>query len=185
MRGKIAYIPQREAIDWTFPITVRELVFMGLYPKRGLFGFRTKEDDKHVDAALKQVGLEEYANREIGKLSGGQQQRAFLARALVQEADVYFLDEPLSGVDHASEQLIMRLLHAMQKSGKTIFMIHHDLNNVEKYFNWLILLNVRVIRSGVTKDVFTGDLLKEAYGKNFMLYDETVKRASEKILGKQ
>lgn len=170
-RGKIAYIPQKEAIDWDFPITVKELVLMGRYPKRGLFSFMKKEDQEAVDQALKLVGMFEYKERQIGELSGGQKQRVFLARALAQDAEVYFLDEPLSGVDHASEEIIMGLLRKMQTEGKTIFMVHHDLNSVENYFDWLILLNVRLIAQGAMSQVFTSKNLQEAYGKSFVLFN--------------
>lgn len=169
MRGKIAYIPQKEAIDWSFPITVKELVLMGRYSKRGLFGWMKKEDEEAAEHALRLVGMQDFSSRQISKLSGGQQQRAFLARALLQEAEVYFLDEPLSGVDHASEEIIIEHLKKMKNDGKTIFMVHHDLHSVDSYFDWLILLNVRLVAAGEKKKVFTPHTLHEAYGKTFDL----------------
>lgn len=177
VRKKIAYVPQKESVDWDFPITVEELVLMGCYPKRGLFS-RIKQSD--YEAALKSleaVGMKDYRYRQISQLSGGQQQRAFFARALMQDADIYFLDEPLAGVDHASEKIIMQVLSDLQKENKTILMIHHDLYSVEKYFDWLIVLNVRLLGCGPTKDVFSKDVLEKAYGKNFTLFDEAFKRS--------
>lgn len=169
MRGKIAYIPQKETIDWSFPITVKELVLMGRYPKLGLLRWIKKEDEQAAEHSLKLVGMQDFSSRQISQLSGGQQQRAFLARALLQEAEVYFLDEPLSGVDHASEEIIMQILKKMKDDGKTIFMVHHDLNSVDSYFDWLILLNIRLIAAGEKEKVFTPHTLHEAYGKIFDL----------------
>lgn len=180
-RGKIAYIPQKESVDWDFPITVKELVLMGRYPKRGLFTWMKKEDKKAAEHALELVGMHEFKDRQISELSGGQQQRVFLARALLQDADIYFLDEPLSGVDHASEEIIMALLRKMRDEGKTIFMVHHDLNSVDLYFDWLIFLNVRLVATGPKSEVFTKRYMQETYGKSFMLYDETIKLSQNKL----
>ncbi len=183
IKGKIAYVPQKEAVDWDFPITVIELVLMGRYPQRGLFRWMKKEDITSAHEALDLVGMKEYMHRQINELSGGQQQRAFLARALLQDADIYFLDEPLSGVDHTSEEIIMRILKNMAQSGKTIFMVHHDLNNVEEYFDWIVLLNVRLIGAGPKAEIFKRDLMQAAYGKNFLLFDETVKISKDRASG--
>ena len=182
-RGKIAYVPQKEAIDWDFPITVIELVLMGRYPKLGLFRWTRKEDTQAAIDCLALVGMEELAHRQISELSGGQQQRVFLARALLQNADIYFLDEPLSGVDHTSEEIIVAILQKMKASGKTIFMVHHDLNSVDKYFDWIVLLNVRLVASGPKEEIFTRAYMQEAYGKSFMLYDETLKISKDRAAG--
>jgi len=183
VRRRCAYVPQREAVDWDFPITVQELVLMGSYPKLGAFSRVKKSDKERCEHFLEVVGLQELAQRQISQLSGGQQQRAFLARALLQDPDFYFLDEPLAGIDHATEELIMQLLGDAVKKGKTVLMVHHDLNSVEKYFDWLILLNVRLVACGETKVVFTKEMLRACYGKNFALFDETLKLSQNKLSG--
>lgn len=184
MRRHIAHIPQRESVDWEFPITVRQLVEMGCYPKRGLFGRLQPEDIASVEWALELLGLASIADRYIRHLSGGQQQRAFLARALVQKADLYFLDEPFTGVDHVSEQIIVDTLKAMRLDGKTLFVVHHDLVTVEQYFDWLILLNTRLVASGPVKKVFTMDTIRATYGKTLALVEEVLKLSSEVIEGR-
>lgn len=181
--GKIAYIPQKEAIDWDFPITMRDLVLMGRYPKRGLFQFITKEDQVAADKCIEMVGLEAFASRQISELSGGQQQRAFLARALLQDAEISFLDEPLSGVDHASEKIIMNILKEMKDRGKTIFIVHHDLNSVEEYFDWAVFINVHLIAAGPVHETFVKRTIYETYGKSFHLIDESLTLCSKKIKG--
>lgn len=185
MRKHIAHIPQRECVDWEFPITLRKLVEMGAYPKRGLFGKLLPEDIAAVETAIEMLGLISVADRQISALSGGQQQRAFLARALVQDADLYFLDEPFSGVDHTSERIIVDTLKAMRLEQKTIFVVHHDLVTAEKYFDWLILLNTRLVASGRIKEVFTLDNLRLAYGQNVSLIEEVVKLAFQMQRGSE
>jgi manganese/zinc/iron transport system ATP- binding protein len=175
MRSRLAYVPQREVIDWDFPITVRQLVCMGCYPRLGLFRFVKKSDLEAVDQVLEKVGMLDLADRQISQLSGGQQQRAFLARALLQDPDIYFLDEPLAGVDHASEEFIMQILKAKVDENKTVLMVHHDLNSIEKYFSWVLLLNIRLVACGPTAEAFTRHNIKQAYGKNFTLLDEAMK----------
>jgi manganese/zinc/iron transport system ATP- binding protein len=183
VRKLVAYVPQREAVDWDFPITVKQLVLMGRYPMLGNFGRVTKQDHAMCLECLEKVGMQEFANRQISQLSGGQQQRAFLARSLIQNADIYFLDEPLAGVDHATEEIVINLLADLVNQHKTVLMVHHDLNTVEKYFNWIILLNVRLVVSGPTADAFTKNNIHQAYGKSFALFDETVKRSRTKASG--
>src|SRR5690625_6338962 len=139
VRRKVAYVPQRSDIDWDFPITVLETVLLGTYPNLTLF---------------QQVGLEDYGKRQIGELSGGQQQRVFVARALAQQAEYFFLDEPFVGIDVASEKVIIQLLKKLRDEGKTIFVIHHDLSKVEEYFDELILINKELIESGTVQNVF-------------------------------
>jgi len=180
VRGRIAYIPQQKEIDWDFPITVKELVLMGRYPRLGLFRPIRHVDHEAAEKVLREVGMEEFSGRQIRKLSGGQQQRAFLARALLQEADLYFLDEPLTGIDHTSQEIILSILHNMRAAGKTILMVHHDLNSAPKYFDWAILLNLRLVAAGEFEAVFQQELLQEAYGKNFVLYDEVSKLGKTK-----
>lgn len=183
IQKKLAYIPQKEEIDWEFPITVEELVMMGRYGQLGLFKSPSQRDIELVQNYLKLVGLEEFKNRQINQLSGGQQQRAFLARALVQEAKLYFLDEPFSGIDAATEAILIKVLKQLTSEGKTVFVIHHDLNTVERLFSWVILLNLRLIASGEISEVFTPHYLRQAYGKSYALLDEAVKLAQEKNTG--
>jgi manganese/zinc/iron transport system ATP- binding protein len=164
VRHRISYVPQRETVDWDFPIRVREVVEMGRYGNLNLLGRLSRRDQELVDQAIQKVGLQEFAGRQISQLSGGQQQRVFLARALAQEADLYLMDEPFAGVDAASEQAILALLTEMRTQGKTVLMVHHDLQTVADYFDWIVLLNTRLIASGPVKAVFTEEHLRKAYG---------------------
>ncbi len=183
VRQRVAYVPQRESVDWDFPITVKDLVLMGRYGQLGTFRWPRAADFAAVNHYLEVVGMTQYADRQISQLSGGQQQRAFLARALLQEADVYFMDEPFAGIDLATEHVLMNLLRKLRIEGKTVFVVHHDLNNVESYFDWVILLNMRLIACGNTAQVFNADTLNETYGKSYSLFDEALKLSSEKLKG--
>jgi manganese/zinc/iron transport system ATP- binding protein len=183
VRQRVAYVPQRESVDWNFPITVKELVLMGRYGKLGLFKWPKKEDRQKAAHYLKLVGMEEYGDRQISQLSGGQQQRAFLARALMQEADLYFLDEPFAGVDLATEGVIIDLLRKLRDQGKTIFVVHHDLNSVESYFDWVLLLNMRLVACGETSRYFTPHYLNSLYGKSYALLGEAFKLSQQKQSG--
>jgi manganese/zinc/iron transport system ATP- binding protein len=183
VRQRVAYIPQRESVDWDFPITVRDLVVMGRYGHLGLFRRPSTADWKIVDHYLDVVGMTHYGNRQISQLSGGQQQRAFLARALAQEADLYFMDEPFAGVDMGTETIIVQLLQELRSKGKTVFVVHHDLNTVEKTFDWLILLNMRLIACGPTPVYFTPYYLHATYGKHYALFDEALKLSQQKQTG--
>lgn len=159
----IAYVPQRNNIDWDFPIIVRDTVLLGTYPKLGLFHRPRKKDKQWAMHCLEKVGMEDYAKRQIGELSGGQQQRVFLARALAQEARYFFLDEPFVGIDASSEQVIIEILKELKKEGKTIFVVHHDLGKVESYFDELILINKELVGSGLVREVFRSEKIQEAY----------------------
>lgn len=181
--GRIAYVPQRETVDWDFPITVRDLVLMGRYGRLGLFRWPRQADRAAAERYLDMVGMLSFSDRQISQLSGGQQQRVFIARALLQEADVYFMDEPFAGIDAASETVIVDLLKQLQSQGKTIFVVHHDLNTVESYFDWAILLNMRLIAAGPVVEVFNADTLNTTYGKNYALFDEVVKLSQHKTTG--
>lgn len=172
-RKKIAYVPQRSAIDWDFPITVRDTVLLGTFPNLGLFKIPLKRERKIADECLEKVGMESYRNRQIAELSGGQQQRVFLARALAQRADLFFLDEPFVGIDVASEKMIIELLQQLRDEGKTIFIVHHDLAKVEQYFDELILLNKQLIAAGPVADVMQPTQLSEAYQIDFNLLTKT------------
>ena len=168
----VGYVPQRNAVDWDFPTNAFDIVLMGRYGHSGLFKRPSKQDKVAAQQALASVGMQEYADRSIGQLSGGQQQRVFLARALAQNADVYFLDEPFAGVDAATEKTIIDILKTLKAQGKSIFVVHHDLQTVKEYFDYTILLNKTIIASGQTENVFTPDYLQQTYGgKLFMMKD--------------
>ena len=161
----VAYVPQRGSVDWDFPTTAFDVVLMGTYGQLGWIrrpGLLQKEAARE---ALQKVGMWDFADRQISQLSGGQQQRVFLARALVQEAPVYFMDEPFQGVDAITEKAVVELLRELRSQGRTVLVVHHDLATVPEYFDWTTLLNVRRIASGPTADVFTPENIALAYGK--------------------
>lgn len=180
--GKVAYVPQRESIDWDFPITALEVVTMGRYGKLGLFGRLRKADKQAALSMLEYVGMAAYADRQISQLSGGQQQRLFIARALMQDADLLLLDEPFAGVDLATEKAIMDLLRKQRDSGKTILIVHHDLPTVEEYFDWALLLNKRLIACGPVKEVFHREHLRSMF-RGQTLFDEAAVLSAEKYDG--
>lgn len=164
VRDRVSYVPQRESVDWDFPVSVREVVEMGRYrPKNLLRRLKTSDQDL-VDQALEKVGMLEYAARQIGQLSGGQQQRVFLARALAQDADLYLMDEPFVGVDAATEDAILKVLTELKEDGKTVVIVHHDLQTAFQYFDSMVLLNTRLVAVGPKDSVFTKENLQEAYG---------------------
>lgn len=172
VRNRISYVPQRESVDWDFPASVFDVVLMGRYGKIGLFGRVRDSDREIVQDCLREVGLEGFRDRQISQLSGGQQQRTFLARALAQKADLYFMDEPFAGVDMATEAAIVQLLQRMRSQGKTVVVVHHDLNSVSRYFDWLVLLNTRLVASGPVAEVFTKENLEQAYGSRLTVLSE-------------
>lgn len=161
----ISYVPQKESVNWQFPTTVSDVVLMGTYRELGWFKRPGKAQKDKANQAMKQLGILDLANKEIASLSGGQQQRVFLARMLCQEADIIFLDEPLVGIDKKSEQIIMNILNHLKKEGKTIIVVHHDLATIEKYFDYLVLVNHKIVTSGYVKDIFTPDNINKAYGE--------------------
>lgn len=163
VRKDIAYLPQRSSIDWDFPILVRDAVLTGTYPKLGLFRRPKKKDKEFAATCLAKVGMEEFSDRQIGELSGGQQQRVFLARALAQEADLFFLDEPFVGIDVASEKVIIDILKNLRDAGKTIFVVHHDLSKVETYFDDLILMNKELYGAGPVQHVYQPEKMNKCY----------------------
>jgi manganese/zinc/iron transport system ATP- binding protein len=179
----VGYVPQRATVDWDFPITVRDLVLMGSYGRLGLIRRPRKSDWEAADHYLEKVGMSGYGNRQINQLSGGQQQRVFLARALLQEANIYFMDEPFAGIDQATEGILMDILHNLRDEGKTLFVVHHDLNTVKNRFDWVILLNMRLVAYGTIKEAFTSKNLGIAYGKNTSLFDEALKLSQHKASG--
>ncbi|WP_089740081.1 metal ABC transporter ATP-binding protein [Gracilibacillus ureilyticus] len=165
-KKKIGYVPQRGSVDWDFPTNALDVVTMGLYGNIGWLKRPSRKDKQKAYQSLEKMGMEGFADRQISELSGGQRQRVFLARALVQDADLYFMDEPLAGVDAATEKAIMRILQELKALGKTVLVVHHDLQTVEDYFDHVLLLNKTVIHHGKTENVFTSDKISETYGGN-------------------
>jgi len=163
-RRLVGYVPQRGSVDWDFPTSVLDVVMMGRYGALGWFKRPGRREREQALAALDKVGMAAYANRQISQLSGGQQQRTFLARALVQEAQVYFMDEPFQGVDATTERAIVDLLKELRAAGRTVIVVHHDLQTVPEYFDWVTLLNVRRIACGPVTEVFTDENLRLTYG---------------------
>lgn len=163
MQKKIAYVPQRNDIDWDFPVTVLDAVLIGTYPLLKLFRRPNKKQKEWAFECLKRVGMEDYRKRQIGELSGGQQQRVFLARALAQKAELFFLDEPFVGVDVSSEETIVHILKELCQQGKTVIVVHHDLSKANDYFDQLILLNKKLIGFGSVKEVFKPEVIGRAY----------------------
>ena len=171
-RQRIGYVPQRESVDWDFPVSVQDVAAMGRY---GMIGWFRPVSSRHWEDSLKylqQVGMAEFADRQISQLSGGQQQRTFLARALAQEADLYLMDEPFTGVDAATEKAIVAVLRRLKEEGRTVICVHHDLPTVREYFDHVVLLNTRIIAAGPTAAVFTEENLQKTYGGRLTLLDE-------------
>lgn len=163
-RRRIAYIPQRDDVDWQFPATVYDIVLQGRYPHKRFLQPLHKSDHMIALEAMEKVGIDQLRNRQIGALSGGQQQRVFLARALCQESDIFLLDEPFVGVDMTTEEKIIDILKGLAIKGKTMLVVHHDLSTVENYFDYVVLLNQRLIAAGKTADAFTQENISKAYG---------------------
>lgn len=171
-RKKIAYVPQRDSVDFDFPISVFEVVLMGRYGHLGWIKRPGKLDKEIALDSLKKVGMEEFQDRHIADLSGGQKQRVFIARALAQEAEIFLLDEPFAGVDIATEKMIVDLLKKLAKKGKTVLVVHHDVYSVKEYFDWLVMLNVRLIGSGEVSQVFNRENLNQTYGGRLDILEE-------------
>lgn len=172
VKKRVGYVPQRSSVDWDFPTDALDVVTMGLYGEMGWLKWPSRFHKQKAYEALEKVGMTHYANRQISQLSGGQQQRVFLARALVQQADLYFMDEPLAGVDAATERAIMAILKELKNMGKTVMVVHHDLQTVTDYFDHVLLLNKTVIDHGSTKEIFTKENIEATYGGNMRLLRE-------------
>ena len=172
-RHRVAYVPQRTSVDWDFPTTALDVVTMGLYGRLGWFRRPRRHEADEALEALAMVGMADFAERQIAQLSGGQQQRVFLARALVQDPDLYLMDEPFAGVDATTERAIVDLLKDLRGRGKTVVAVHHDLQTVATYFDWLAILNVRVIAQGPVREVYTAEHLRAAYGPRVVLLGAT------------
>jgi manganese/zinc/iron transport system ATP- binding protein len=164
VRQRVGYVPQRGSVDWDFPTNALDVVLMGLYGRLGWFRRPGRAERAEAREALAQVGMEAFAERQIRQLSGGQQQRVFLARALVQRADLYVMDEPFQGVDATTEHAIVELLQALRARGCTVVVVHHDLATVPAYFDHALLLNVRPVACGPVEAVFTDDNVRRTYG---------------------
>lgn len=171
-RHRIGYVPQRESVDWDFPVSALDVVAMGRY---GKIGWCRPVSRAHKDAArqcLGRVGLADFADRQISQLSGGQQQRVFLARALAQEAQLYFMDEPFAAVDATTERAIVDVLRELKSAGATVCCVHHDLPTVRDYFDHVLLMNTRVIASGPVDTTFTAENLQRTYGGRLTLLEQ-------------
>jgi manganese/zinc/iron transport system ATP- binding protein len=176
---RVGYVPQRESVDWDFPVSVMDVVLMGRYGRLRLAQRPGKADREIARDCLDKVKMLPFANRQIGNLSGGQQQRVFLARALAQESDLYLMDEPFVGVDAATEAAIITLLRELKARGKTLLVVHHDLASAKEYFDQLILLNMRLVAYGPTADVFKPDILQTTYGGRLTILSDVVQAISE------
>lgn len=179
-RHLVGYVPQRESVDWDFPVNVRDVVSMGRYGKIGWCRPVTRSHRLAAMTALDRVGMADYARRQINQLSGGQQQRVFLARALCQDAQIYFMDEPFAGVDATTQRAIVTILHELRDRQKTCLVVHHDLQTVPDYFNYVILLNMRIVAAGPTESTFTRDNLFKTYGGRLTLLSEAADRISQR-----
>lgn len=166
-RHLVAYVPQKGSVDWDFPTTAFDVVLMGTYGLLGWFKRPGAKEKKKALEALEMMGMLPFKNRQISELSGGQQQRVFLARALVQNASVYFMDEPFQGVDATTEKAIVKILKTLRQEKKTVIVVHHDLQTVPEYFDWVTFLNVKKIAAGPVKSIFNDENLTKTYGINY------------------
>jgi len=173
VRKRVSYVPQKDDVDWSFPATVMDVVLQGRYPHKKLLQRINTEDRSIAMQALEDIGISNLADRQIGQLSGGQQQRVFIARALCQQAEIFFLDEPFVGVDNLTEEIIIGLLKKLAQEGKTLLVVHHDLSTVEQYFDKVILLNQRLIAYGNTATTFTKENMSKCYGPQLSILHKT------------
>jgi manganese/zinc/iron transport system ATP- binding protein len=180
-RSWVGYVPQRESVDWDFPTSALDVVTMGLYGRIGWLRRPRKHHRETALACLEKVGMQEYANRQISQLSGGQQQRVFLARALAQDARLYLMDEPFAGVDATTERAILTLLKELRSNGRTVVAVHHDLQTVAEYFDYVALLNMRLVAAGPVSTTFTAENLQRTYGGRLTVLTQ----ATEALLQKR
>ena len=171
-RGRVAYVPQRESVDWDFPVNALDVVMMGTYRKLGWCRPIGAKQRKAGREALDRVGLQDVMDRQISQLSGGQQQRVFLARALVQDPELYLMDEPFASVDASTEEAILEVLRDLRASGRTVVCVHHDLQTAQEAFDWVVMLNMRVVAAGPIQEAFTIDNLRRTYGGRLKLLDK-------------
>jgi manganese/zinc/iron transport system ATP- binding protein len=182
-RRLVGYVPQRESVDWDFPVSVLDVVLMGTYGRLGWCRRPGSKERAWARQCLEKVGLADLAGQQIGQLSGGQQQRTFLARALAQRAEVYFMDEPMAGVDAATERVIFELLRELRDRGKMVLVVHHDLRTVPQYFDHVVLLNMRLVASGPTSEVFTTENLRKTYGGRLAILEAAGEALRTEALG--
>jgi manganese/zinc/iron transport system ATP- binding protein len=184
VRERVAYVAQRSSIDWNFPITAFDVVLMGRYRKLGFFKWARHADKEAALSVLDLLGMKELKHRQISQLSGGQQQRLFLARALLQEAEVYLLDEPFAGVDLSTEKLLIEVMTKLKNEGKTLIVVHHDLNTVPDYFDEVILVSTSLVAAGAVQEVFTEDNILRTYGQKAALFADASKLSRNKAAGR-
>ena len=184
-RARVGYVPQRESVDWDFPVSALDVVCMGRYRRIGWCRPVSRPHRNAARECLDRVGMADYARRQISQLSGGQQQRVFLARALAQEADLYFMDEPFAGVDAATETAIVEVLRTLRREGKTVMVVHHDVQTVPEYFDDVMLLNMRVVAAGRVSEVFTSENLHKTYGGKLTLLSEAAEAIAQAATGEK
>jgi len=187
-RREIGYVPQRETVDWDFPVSALDVACMGLYSRMGWCRPVGRKEKRAGLEALDRVEMADYASRQISQLSGGQQQRVFLARALAQDAKLYFMDEPFAGVDAATERTILQVLREIQSAGRTVIVVHHDLQTVHDYFDEVVLLNMRIVAAGPVsgdQSVFTQENLSKTYGGKLTLLDRVSEAISNPALSRR
>lgn len=177
VRSRVGYVPQRESVDWDFPVSALDVVCMGRYRRIGWVRPVGRADRRAAMECLERVGIADLAGRQIAQLSGGQQQRVFLARALAQESELYFMDEPFAGVDAATERAIVEVLRELRSRGRTVLCVHHDLETVKAYFDHAMLINMRVVAAGPATEVFTRENLQRTYGGRLTLLAEASQAA--------
>ncbi len=178
-RRNVAYVPQRETVDWDFPISVMDVVLMGRYPHLRLFQRPSRNDREVAMDALREMGMDGYHKRQISQLSGGQQQRVFLARALAQDASIYLMDEPLAGVDAATEDVIFKKLQELRSQKKTVVVVHHDLQSVPENFDLVMLLNLRMVACGPVASTFTDENLQKTYGGRLNILSQIIEQSRQ------
>jgi len=183
VRSRVAFVPQRSSVDWDFPITAFDLVLMGCYGKLNFFERVSKKDKARAAQALERVEMTGLADRQIGELSGGQQQRLFIARALLQDADLYLMDEPFAGIDLATEKTLAALFCSMRDAGKTMVLVHHDLSTAAKYFDWVVMLNTCLIASGPARETLSEQNILRTYGRSTALLDDAARLVQDKSAG--
>ena len=178
-RSLVGYVPQRGSVDWDFPVSALDVVVMGRYGRLGWFRRPGKADREAAMHCLERVGMHDFAKRQISQLSGGQQQRIFLARALAQEARIYLMDEPFVGVDAATERAILTLLQELRETQRTCLIVHHDLQTVRDYFDYIVMLNMRIVAAGPTAETLTTENLRRTYGGRLTLLDDAARAVAE------